>query len=318
MKEIKNIKELFHGVVCFSRENGYMIPRRFTLEQTNGFTENKFFYDRSRCGASVTLELITSSKSLSFAYKFFLRTGVKSTFEVYVDGFLTHMVNDWEIEDEGRLHFQFEAGKKYIEIYIPNYSEVGIKNFELDGEYQTIEKEIKVLFIGDSITQGGGSERSGQTYVNVVKRALNYEILNQGIGGYYCDKNSVKEIPFVPDKIVVAFGTNHRCFTENAHKDVLKDYFSALNDRYKNLPVLVIFPPFYGAGEAEVVRKHYKRIKDDFMQAVQIYPNMKTVNAYDMIPHFPDYYMNDFVHPNALGMELYGNNLVRAFQEIGF
>lgn len=316
---MKGLENLFHGIVDLKTNEGYVIPRRFTAEQIESFADNAFFYDRTRCGASITIELLTEAKELSFDYKFFLRTGVKSTFEIYTNGFLTHMIKDWEIDDEGKLDFRFKAGKKHIEIYIPNYSEVGIKNFVLDCEYQAVkEKTTRVLFIGDSITQGGGSERSGQTYVNVVKRTLNYEIVNQGIGGYYCDKNSLKELPFHPDKIVVAFGTNHRRFSETEHKEVLKDYFNAISERYKNIPTLVVLPPFYGAGETKEEKNRYKLIKDDFIQTVALYANIKIVNAYEMIPHFADYFMDDFVHPNALGMELYGNNLVRAIKEAGF
>ena len=307
---------LFHGSLYLETKEGYYIPRRFSIEQMKSLEDNIWFHDRTRCGASVTLELLTEAQKISFAYKFFLRTGVKSTFEIYVNGFLTHMIDDGQVSDEGVLEFSFKKGKKKIEIYLPNYSEVGIKDFFVEGEYSSVvPKKTKVLFLGDSITQGGGSERSGLTYVNVVKRALDYEILNQGIGGYYCDKSILKDLIFNPNKIVVAFGTNHRRFSEEEHKVVVKEYFKALNERYENVPIMVVLPPYCGDGEANALKNTFKRIKQDFLCVVNVYPNIQVVNAYQMIPHFADYFMKDFLHPNALGMTEYGNNLVEAIKK---
>ena len=262
---------------------------------------------------------MTDSDKISFDYKFFYRSGVRSTFEVYTNGFLTHLIHDSELEDEGKLEFVFKKGHKRIEIYLPNYSEMGIKEFCVNGAYKTISKRrTKVLFIGDSITQGGGSKRSAQTYVNVTKRAMNYEVVNQGIGGYYCDEKILKEIPFTPDKIIVAFGTNHLYFTEEQNEKTIGGFFKALDERYKNKKTLVILAPFYGKEQTEEVRKKYKRIKEIFLEKISKYHNIQVVSAYEMIPHFAEYYMDDFIHPNALGMEIYGKCLVKEIKRIKF
>lgn len=135
-----NLNKLFHGAIAFHKKNDYIIPRRFTDSQTANFSDNDFFLGRVRCGASITLELVTAATLITFDYKFFLRTGVKSAFEVYVNGFLMHLVYDENIKDEDTIAFAFEKGEKYIEIYIPNYSEIGIKNFSVNGEYKPVKK----------------------------------------------------------------------------------------------------------------------------------------------------------------------------------
>lgn len=309
-------KKLFHGTLYLEKLEQYLIPRRFSVEQMRELENNQWFHDRMRCSASVTIEFVTNAEKIAFAYKFFLRTGIKSTFEVYTDGFLTHLVEDHQLNDEGVLEFSFGEGRKRIEIYLPNYSEVGIKDLCLNGECSpVVSKGNKVLFFGDSITQGGGSERSGLTYVNVVKRALNYEILNQGIGGYYCDKNSLKKLSFQPNMIIVAFGTNHRKFSELEHKNIIKEYFEELNKLYGEIPILMVLPPYCGDGDFISLKNTYKRIKKDFLNEVALYKNIKVVSAYHMIPHLQDYYMSDFLHPNSLGMMEYGNNLVEAIRK---
>ena len=312
------MRELFHGVVNLIEKDGYTIPRRFTFSQEKVLEENSFFLDRVRCSASVTLELDTDAEKVGFDYKFFLRTGVDSTFEVYTDGFLTHLIKDNELTDEGILSFSFKQGKKHIEIYLPNYSEVGVKNFFADGAYEPIPfKDTKVLFIGDSITQGGGPKRTGCAYVNVTKRALNYEVLNWGIGGYPFDEKIIQFSPFQPHKIVVAMGTNNRFYAYDKNEKDIGAFFEKLNATYSHIPVLVLLPPWDGSVGEEVC-KNYRAIKVLIETNVTKYPQMQIASAYDMIPHFSDYFMEDLVHPSPLGMETYGNNLVKAIMQRGF
>lgn len=310
---------LFHGALALEKKEGYTVARRFTAEQLRAVSYNELFISRAACTASVTVELSTEATEISFSYKFFMRTGVRSTFEVYTDGFLTHLVGDDTLADEGTLTFSFKEGKKRIEIYIPSYSEVGIKDLFVNGAYRALPKrKTKVLFFGDSITQGGGSKRSAQTYVNVVKRALGWEIVNLGIGGYYFEKNLVTEIPFSPDKIVVSLGTNQHSMEEEESKRRICEFFEALHALYGEKSVLVILPAYCGNPNIENKSEKYKRLKRLILEAAGQYPNIKAVSAYDMVPHLADYYMDDLVHPNALGMELYGNNLARAIKKIGF
>lgn len=316
---MNDIRKLFHGAVCFIETEGYVIPRRFTLEQTDYFADNEVFHSRTRCGASITLSLNTEATIVSFAYKFFLRTGVESTFEIYTNGRLTHMLQDGELQDEGVLEFVFEEGLKQIEVYVPHYSEIGFKDLSADRKYAPVpSKRTKVLVIGDSITQGCDSKRSSQTYVNIVKRILNYEILNQGIGGYYYDEGVLTDIPFTPDKIIVAFGTNHIHFSDQSNQIKMEAFFERLAKKYANVKTLVLLHPYNGMEQEKTVQERSATIRKQIAETASIYPNIQLVSTYDMIPHFIDYYIEDFVHPNALGMEVYGNNLTKEIKRIGF
>lgn len=320
--EKKNLKKLFHGAVCFKTTCDYVRPRRFSDEQIALFKDDSIpnyrsYRERMYCGASITLEFVTGATRIAFDYKFFLKTNRKSTFEVYVDGFLTHLVHDADLQ-EGCLEFCFKSGEKHIEIYIPNYSEVGIKNFIIDGEYKAVPKnKTKVLFIGDSITQGCGTERSGQTYVNVVKRALNYEIINQGIGGYVFDKDLIIPLSFKPKKIVVAFGTNNRRRSDDENLERITAFFEKLNEQYGKLSVLVILPPYAGDMDKEFLREKFAIINQMIVKAASKYSNVKITRAYKMIPHMPEYYA-DMLHPNALGAEVYGTSIVKEIKKIKF
>ena len=44
---------------------------------------------------------------------------------------------------------------------------------------------------------------------------------------------------------------------------------------------------------------------------------MKVVDGFKLVPHLPEYFL-DNLHPNALGAETYGRNLVEAIRSMGF
>ena len=47
------------------------------------------------------------------------------------------------------------------------------------------------------------------------------------------------------------------------------------------------------------------------------YKNVRIVEGFKMVPHLPEYYL-DKLHPNCLGAEIYGRNLVKEIERLGF
>ena len=316
----KELKHLYHGNLRFKKNNGYLLARRFTEEQEKYLEFNDFLHLRTFCSASITIEFYTMAKSFSFDYKLFSDIGVKSTFEVYEDGFLTSKIITDDLERQGNLTFVLKNKiRKKVVLYLPNYSEYGIKNFYIDGEFEIVaHSKKKVLFLGDSITQGGGTERSGHTYVSLISRELGYEVVNQGIGGYIFDKNIIKELPFKPKKIIVAFGTNDVWYSAEENEKRIFDFFNRLYELYHNVKVLVVLPPFMGNSEQEAINAKFRILVGTIKNQCERYENIYVVNAYKMIPHFVDYFTADYVHPNVLGAVIYADNLIKSIKKINF
>ncbi|MBP3540976.1 MAG: SGNH/GDSL hydrolase family protein [Clostridia bacterium] len=158
-----------------------------------------------------------------------------------------------------------------------------------------------------------GALRSSHTYVSVANRLLNYDILNQGIGGYVYDKNTMTPMEgYQPDKIIIAMGTNQ--FDCETMTDV-EEYYQCLQKVYGDTPVLCVTPLWRGdrpEGHDVLVRfcENVKKIAGQ-------YPNVTVVDGFTLVPHLPEYFL-DNLHPNCLGMELYGRNLVNAIRKLGF
>ena len=189
-----------------------------------------------------------------------------------------------------------------------------IRNFEADKEVAPTPKGPKVLWLGDSITQGYGPLRSACTYVSVANRILNYDIINQGIGGYIYDKNVLMKMDgYNPDKIIVALGTNQ--FGCETMTDI-EEYYERLMEVYGDtVPVLCITPLW--RGDVPNGFETLMSFCDKLISIAGKYSNVKIIEGFKMVPHLPEYFL-DNLHPNCLGAEVYGRNLVREIERLGF
>jgi lysophospholipase L1-like esterase len=147
---------------------------------------------------------------------------------------------------------------------------------------------------------------------------LGYEIINQGIGGYVFEKDIVAEIPFLPNKIIVALGINNHQYDASENRRRISEFFEALCALYPSIKILALLPIYCGNPHIEMLDEKVQTIKALIREIAAGYANVQVIDADDMVPHFADYYMEDMVHPNALGMELYGQNLAKAIKKIKF
>ena len=283
------LKTIYFGALRFEETpDGWLQAFQYDEKQMDYFRNSPvtFWYDRSFASSAKTFELTTTATKITFGYKFIWK-GSEDTVELYVDGLAhtIHYVKD--IPEEGTLSFDMEAGEKQVIIYLPADATVLVRDFEINAAFTPAKKGEKVLWIGDSI--------------------------NQGIGGYVYDKNTMTPMEgYRPDKIIIAMGTNQfGCETMEA----VEEYYRCLQNVYGDTPVLCVTPLWRGdrpEGYDTLVRfcGNVKKIAEQ-------YPNVTVVDGFALVPHLPEYF-RDNLHPNCLGMELYGRNLVDAIRRVGF
>lgn len=311
----EQLKKIYFGAYSFEeKDGGYLQAFQYTQAQMDYFEKAfDFWYDRCMATTAKTLEFVTEARKVSFEYKIIWK-GSEDSFELMVDGQIRKIVYVKDVENEGKLEWELPEGKKSVVIYLPADATVLIRGFEIDGEYEVPAKNEKVLWLGDSITQGFGPLRSGQTYVSVANRLLNYDIINQGIGGYVYDKKSLMRMEgYQPDKIIVALGTNQ--YGSETMTDV-EEYYETLIGIYgSEIPILCISPLWRGDSVEGLPKlidfcENIKRIAGS-------YKNVTVVDGFRMVPHLSEYFL-DNLHPNCLGTETFGRNLVEAIRESGF
>ena len=315
----KELQKIYFGAYSFDEtEDGWLQAFQYSKEQVAYFESCiklglDFWYDRCLATTAKTLEMTTDARTIAFEYKF-IWEGSQDSFELMINGQITEIRYVKDLPKEGKLEWKLPEGQKDIVIYLPADATVLIRNCEIDGSYTPASKNEKVLWLGDSITQGYGPLRSAMTYVSVANRILNYDIINQGIGGYVYDKKSLMKMDgYTPDKIIVALGTNQ--FGCETMKDV-EEYYETLIGIYGDkIPILCISPLWRGDLPEQI--PVLVRFCENVKAIAGRYPNVKVVDGFKLVPHLPEYFL-DNLHPNALGAETYGRNLVEAIRSMKF
>ena len=311
----QELQEIVHGAYAYKEIDGYVSFMRFNNKQLNYLEFKKFFHDRARFSSSVTLEFVTEAEHMKFSYKIF-EVGSYDSLDVYINDKPARIQLLKEFPAEGEMLFQLGKGSKKVVVYLPIDMVFTIKDFCLDGEYHPIPKrQTKVLWLGDSITQGYGAMYTSYSYVNRVNRYLQYEIINQGIGGYYYDYKSLQDLPdFNPDKIIVALGIN--CHKNPDNKTMIKEYYERLVSIYPNISILTITPLWTGGENMDI--QSLEDMTQFIKENAEKYPQMKVIDGFLLVPHLQEYFLNDVVHPNTLGMITYADNLMNEIKRMGF
>lgn len=341
----EQLRSVYFGAYRFEETpDGWLAAHQYTAEQVDYFKGAfDFWYERCTASTAKTIELRTSATEISFDWKV-VWLGSPDSFELAVDGLVTDIryikdlieselkpvpddmpadiaanfpdgVPTFKLPAEGRLTFTLPAGEKNVILYLPADATAYIRNFEINGDFVPAEKNEKVLWLGDSITQGYGPLRSSCIYVSVANRILNYDIINQGIGGYIYDKKVLMEMKgYKPAKIIVALGTNQY---GDPTMDAVEEYYARLTELYGDTPVLCVTPIWrgdYDKPEALDTLEHYRA---GIAEVCAKYPQIKVVDGFKLVPHLPEYYL-DNLHPNCHGAEIYGRNLVAEIERLGF
>lgn len=311
----KELQDIYFGAYEFEETaDGYLQAFQYSKPQVEYFkVAYDFWYERCTATTAKTFEFTTSASEISFDYKIIWK-GSEDSFELMVDGLITDIIYVKDIKEEGRITWKLPSGEKSVVVYLPADATVLVRGFTIDAEFKRAGKNEKVLWLGDSITQGYGPLRSGSTYVSVANRILNYDIVNQGIGGYIYDKNSLMKMEgYTPAKIIVALGTNQY---GDGDMSVIEEYYDTLTGIYGDeIPILCISPLWRGDNPEEIptLMSFCEQVKE----IAGRYKNVTVIDGMTLVPHLSEYYLDD-LHPNCLGCEVYGRNLVEEIRRVGF
>ena len=144
-------------------------------------------------------------------------------------------------------------------------------------------------------------------------------LLNQGVGGYKFIAESLDpEIPYKPDLITVAYGTNDWSSIENL--EILKkncfEYISKLTDIFPETKIAVI-TPLWRADMKEVkamgtLCEACDAIKSVCSEFRQIY----VLNGFELAPHIPEFYGDRKLHPSGEGFLYMAMNILNKFEKL--
>jgi lysophospholipase L1-like esterase len=325
---LEQMKEITLGALKIEcNEAGEYCFYRFTEHQMEDvYIEIPDFYKKSKAAAGIRLDFLTDSESLSFRYT--IKSGSSRKFyffDCFVDGVLIAHEGEMEMVDkagEVTVTLGTDKRERRVTLWLPGLSIVRLSDVTLDdgASLRRAPTDRKILVLGDSITQGYDAVYSSQSYANKLAWALNAEIVNQAIGGEIFRPAILdEELPFTPDLITVAFGTNDWSgqTAENFEKNA-DGFYTKLATLYPETPVFVILPIWRADWEKVTRAKPFHESREILRGLAQKHPNFRVIDGMLLTPHLPSFFSDLYLHPNDLGFEIYAQELVARMREIGF
>ncbi len=306
-------------------EEGRLRFRRFTPQQVEDYgLDGETFPVRCRASANVTLDLVTDADWVGFEYD--LQPGSSQMYysiDLFVDEVLyaTHRADD--LKSSGLL-FELPEGEHRVTIFLPWSAEIMVRNLAVSDHAvlkQCPPKRLRILAIGDSITQGYMARHPGLTWVGKVTRDLDAEVLNWGIGGYGFYLNSLNHTPeWNPELILLAYGTNDYALaqTKEEYHQRASGYISRLAAQFPSVPVLMTLP-IYRHDAKSIFRERsrdytFRDVVSMLEEIAGRYPQI-TVMRDTHYPHTPDFFAPDYLHPNDAGFLIHGERIAREIEQ---
>ncbi len=319
---LSNVSEFFHGILDLHIGNQGISVRRFTERQLTYYDQAENWAIRARCPASVVLTLRTDSPMLDVDIT--VEQGARPYFglDLEVDGAFVRAWREDPFPDGGRFSERvFDTSgmprqMRTLRLYLHHSRPLRWHHIHVeDGACvePVARPDFKLLCLGDSITQGMDAVSAATTYVLQLARLLPADVLNQGVGGHVFDVASLDpDLPFVPDMVTVAYGTNdwNRDLSLDDIRANVTAYVSQLRAMYPQVPI-VVMTPLYRPDYAEA--KYGRDLlawSHAIAEAARVFPHVRVVDGFTLVPHHAENYRNP-VHPNELGFMHYALNLYR-------
>ena len=262
---------------------------------------------RAETTTGVRLDFCTDSKALSFS------TANGDKFEVLIDNMPRYRIHAENYRAQGETPtFDLGEGEKRVTLLFPSHSVGVLTEVTLDdgATLTPYRHACKMLFIGDSITQGWNARYDSQSFALRVSRFFDANSVIQGIGGAFFHEGTLGTIPFDPDTVVIAYGTNDfgRYATQDEMRLRASRFLDGIAAQFGNKRVFVISP---------IYRTDWQKQKKmgSFADACNLVKEeaalrgFTVVDGMELVPHNSDF-LADAVHPNDLGFGVYAERLI--------
>ncbi len=311
------IRPYLHGAVRVWEDEGWLRFCRFTKKQMKTFDERGVVL-RPHCSSGMLLEASGRIERISFDYE--VRKG--SAREYYGFDFLEDGVRMDGFTGEGLPvtgHYEYVPTRPCrVTVVLPNLSETRLKNVVFEGTYEPVVRKTRVYFAGDSITQGYDALVPIHSYANEVTEALQFETLNQAVGGdVFEEANLDPDLPFDPELAIVAYGINDwsKCRLIEKTADA---YLKKLRELYPGIPVFVLLPiwhfPIDDVRPASGLTLENARL---IYQAAAERNGCIVLDGRKFLPQDPELYYDHRTHPNDKGFSYYAKGVLEALKAHG-
>ena len=309
------IKSVTVGALSITERDDGVHFRKCTQKQLDAWLAfSKALCDNASATTGIRLDLHTNSRTFKFT------APVGNKFEIYVNDALTYYFPASALVDHS-ASIELDGQDNRITLVFPCHgAPTVLSSVEVDdgAEVRPHKFDKKLLFIGDSITQGWDSGYDSLSYAYRTSRFFNADSVIQGVGGGFFHETIFDEdIDYEPDAIIVAFGTNDwgRCPSLDELLDNMTKFLKKVKSRYTDRPIICL-SPIWRDVSANPVRASGRF--DDVCEAIKDTARQNgatVIDGYTLAPHHPDFFMDKTTHPSGLGYGVYAENLIKQIKD---
>ncbi|MBQ8815199.1 MAG: SGNH/GDSL hydrolase family protein [Lachnospiraceae bacterium] len=317
--ENKSLAKALFGAVRIEEDEGFLFPFRFSKRQLERRQGEEGYLIRARSASCMTIDFYTDATQLEFDYRVRIGSGKKLCFfDIRVNDRLMFHTGKMDIlEDAGHIAFDMSEGMKRVTVYLPCLYETKIGNFCItDGAvFEPVKKEKKILFLGDSITQGYSSDCPSLCYANQIVRKYDAICVNQAIGGSMFNEDYLDgEILPDADMVLVAYGTNDWAGGVDIEGNATA-YMNKLVGLYPNSRVYMILPIWRKDQDRENAVMTFDEARQVVKRVGESIPGVTVIDGINFVPHDTSLYEDGRVHPGDIGFMCYAEELGKALEE---
>lgn len=315
----EQIKSIAVGAVEVTQEADGIHFRRMSAELEQAFGRQRLdWYNRARCTTECRLEFHTDSRNLRVDFSvIFLEGNTFGKYEIYVDGLPVAFVK--ETGAQKTVSVELPEGDKHVTVALPCHNIGIIRNVVVDeGSYiRPHSFDRKMLFLGDSITQGYSANHDAMSYSYLVARHFNAESLNWAVGGADFCESTVEATDFDPDIVFVAYGTNDyaRFSSMEELRSRCAGYLDKIKALYGDKKVFCISPIWRADGKIRLATGTHEECRQTIIREIEK-RGFTHIDGYKIFPHMTEYFHDSFLHPNDHGFAIYASNLIKFLQPL--
>ena len=319
--DLGQIKSVTVGAINVYCENDGIHFAKCTQKQIDAwYAKREDIGKRATMTAGIRLDFHTNSSTLRFSAS----SGKK--YEVYIDGLFKKLFDMDELRERksaAEITLSEDGAEHRVTLYLPAHNEAGVISYvELDDGASLVPHKFdtKILFLGDSITQGAAAEHDSLSFTNRVSRFFNAESIINGIGSAYFNEEAFDSIDFRPDTVIVAFGTNdfdHYPSIESM-KHHANAYLELVAAEYSSCARNLFYISPIWRGDLDKRERAVGTFEEcrAALAEIAVYRGFIHVDGYELLPHSPDMFGDRFIiHPNDDGFAHYAKNLIEKIKK---
>ena len=337
---LEQLRSVTQGAAEVKKINGNYVFYRMSEAQRQYYADKPFLkYKRAHTAAGVRLVFRTDSTALSFfvevshveSRNFFQVEVFRDDERVACVGNATDLyhallhdgreipVDGVQSEDfplgQWKCEVDLGTGEKTVRIELPWDLITGLNRVTLDDGASLIpvKPEKKIVFFGDSITQGNDTIAPSRSYASQVALHFGLEEFNYAVGAeHFCPKFVPLAADNDPDYVICAYGTNDwNSDTRETIVENSKKFYAAVAEKFPNAKVFALSPLWRKDLDTVKPSGAFRDLPRIIADAIEPYGNMTLIDCFDFIPKDSDYCSDLRLHPNEAGFAVYGENIIR-------